>query len=130
MDANILKGKKMLIIAISFVLGISIISIVIFLFSLGTEKLLEQTVRLALTALLCYFVYNGYSWAKWVMVVLLSISAFIGLLGTITIVVSPVLGIVSFVYFAVYAEVVYIIAIQKDAKAFMKYQKENRTKVN
>ena len=124
MKASVKKGKNIVIGIICILLGVSLLSILLNIFSIGTGKIGTQAVRFFLTAALCFFVYKGQNWAKWVTVVLMSIAALAGLIGTLSVMAYPLLGAISFIYFILYTTVVILLLAPKSVKEFMEYQRK------
>lgn len=77
--------KKDLLIIVSASVLISFISIATFVNTFGAVKIVPQILRLGLTLLLCYFLYQEKQWARWICVVLFLISGLGGVLGTLKI---------------------------------------------
>lgn len=124
MKASVKKGKNIVIGIICILLGVELLTILLYFFSIGSGKIGTQVVRVLLTGALCFFVYNGQNWAKWVTVVLMAIAALTGLIGTLSVMVYPLLGAISFIYFIIYTTVVILLLAPKSVKEFMEHQRK------
>lgn len=78
-----MKKKTDLVIIIICTLTFSIISIILFNIRFPYIKIGEQSLRLIITLLLCYFLYQEKQWARWIFVILYLIGGIAGLAGII-----------------------------------------------
>jgi len=73
MEKEVLRAKTILLTCFAIAFAIDV-----FFVSIGQN--VGGGVRLLLTLLLMYFVYNGHTWAKWVFIALAVASGFLGVM--------------------------------------------------
>lgn len=78
-----MKKKADLLIIIAITLAFSVISIILFNIRFPFMKIEEQGLRLIITSLLCYFLYQEKQWAKWIFVIFYLVGGIAGLAGII-----------------------------------------------
>lgn len=74
-SAEVNRGRIVVVCVIVFVIGFSILTILLFNLLSGSQRLPAQIVRFALTVGLAVCLYKGQSWARYVMAVLFGIAA-------------------------------------------------------
>jgi hypothetical protein len=77
--ALVAQGERFVEIAATFLVAVSLVTIVFYVWRLGPGKLPVQLVRLALTGGLAYALARGQAWARWVTVALVVLT-FVALL--------------------------------------------------
>lgn len=64
---------------IAVTLALSVMVILVYLTSIGPQKVPQQIVRLILTGVLCVFLYRGVNWARWVAGILFVLAGIVGI---------------------------------------------------
>ena len=74
------RGKWLVLGITALVLGIAVWVVVYYIMVRGTDRLIVQSLRLALEVALFRQLYRGYPWARWIIVVLFGVGGIFGLL--------------------------------------------------
>ena len=127
--AAVRRGRFMTIGVIVFVIGISLLTIFLYNFTLGAGRLPVQAVRLFFTVGLAMFLYKGESWARYVMATLLGIASLIALysLSTVTTSLHPLSLAYVWVMIVGYAMSTIALVAVSSVDIFMEYQQSRQT---
>lgn len=116
-------GRALLFTCIGLTLVLSVGVIVFYLANRGTDRLPAQLVRLALTGVLCFFLYRGSEIARWLSVVLFTLGGALAAPGLLQ---ESVPGmIVTGVMAAVYLAVAGVLLWSRRVHAFMDHQRRS-----
>lgn len=98
-----LIGKKQVAIICGLVLGVELFTILLTNLLGPGGDLIQQGIRLALTMVLCYFLYRGKKWAKVIVIILFGLATVLtGIAGISMILVNLLGGLFLLLYTAVY----------------------------
>ena len=124
MEEQIKRGRRLLLTIIALMLAISLATIVFYNTVVGPERVTQQIVRFALTALLSFFLYKGHGWARWVTVLLTAIAAVTSFIaGASIFLLGDLSGIFFLVMGAVYAFCAGSLAFSRSIVAFINHQR-------
>lgn len=120
------RGRRMLIIMISVLLlvDISTTIVVSYLYarygytSQALSGLITGATRLAITALILFFLYKGHRWAKWLIVILMLFAGFFSVL-TLSSMLAKTLGVL-FIAFGI------ILIVSRSINEFFQYQRSKK----
>ncbi|RZK13464.1 MAG: hypothetical protein EOO43_17895 [Flavobacterium sp.] len=116
------KGQvRTILISISILL-VSLHTIYYYISTVGTEKIISQSVRFLLTLLLLVMVYNGKNWAKILFLVLFSIGILGAFWGLFFVEQDFALKIPFIVMIIVYSISLFHFGFSNEFKAFSEYQ--------
>ncbi|MGK2857693.1 MAG: hypothetical protein ACSLFQ_10855 [Thermoanaerobaculia bacterium] len=122
------RGRSIVQLDIALCIGTSILTIMIYVMSLGPERLPTQIVRFLLTVVLCVFLYRGYSVARYLLIILLGVT--LGLMGlalpSVFAAGKPGVTVGILLMGLGYAFIMVTLARSESVKAFLDTQEESR----
>src|SRR5215207_4901533 len=85
MESTIQKGRLLILAIIVILVVTSLLSTTITVLTFGPDRLWRDAVRLLLTALLCFLLYQGRTWTRWLLALLVGLGGLLGLLGALAV---------------------------------------------
>lgn len=132
MNSTAQRGKMLVLIIIAAVIGVSLINSVVTSTLLPNQPVSETVkdgIRLALTLLLCYFLYQGHGWAKWVTGVLIGLGGFLAIPGALLVIRYSLLGALWLLMMAaIYLTASWILLRSSEIKAFQSAQRAGQAR--
>jgi len=112
------RGREQVALAVKLVLGVALSVLLLEYLTSGFAGLGNNAVRLALTGLLCWFLYRGASWARWLTVGLAGLGAVGMLLAATRVTGLP--AVLFAAYAAAYAWAIRLLTFSAHTSAFFR----------
>lgn len=132
MNSSAQKGKSLVIAIIVTIVSVSLMNS--FFTNLINPnqpfaEIVKDGIRLALTFLVCYFLYQGHGWAKWVLGVLAALGGFVAIPGALLVIRFSLLGAFwLLVMGAIYLAASWVLLRSPEVKAFQSSQRAARSR--
>jgi len=117
------RGRILVLVVISLVLGVSLFVIVISNFVANTGNIVVQGVRFAITAVLCINLYFGKNWVRWLFVVLLAAGGVVSSAAGVSLGTANPGALLIFLMGVIYLVCAVTLALSPSIKMFLQYQR-------